>query len=73
MVTRMKGNNAAWLTFNEVFFYIIAETKNFLLEGRVLLPPIMAANLISCHRAAYDMIHQIDPVRELLVKIQTPY
>lgn len=62
MVTRMKGRNAAWLTFNEAFFYIISETKNYVFDGSVLVPVLMAANLISCHRAAYDMIHQIDPV-----------
>lgn len=67
MVMRMKGHRAAWLTFNEAFFYIISETQKFGVEGKVLLPPVMAGNLVSCHRAAYDMIHQLDPVSMLVL------
>lgn len=52
-----KGLGARWLTFNEAFFYIISETA----RRPQTVQALMSRNLIAAHRAAYDVIHRIDP------------
>ncbi|MEO5877919.1 MAG: family 1 glycosylhydrolase [Streptosporangiaceae bacterium] len=54
-----KGEQAIWITFNEASYYILDELRN---KGLTLAQvPTMQANLIKAHRAAYDMIHRVDP------------
>jgi beta-glucosidase len=59
IVTRYRGKGIIWLTFNECFPYLQLE----LLNGGITLGqvPAMAANLVTAHRQAYDLIHALDP------------
>ena len=59
IVDRYKGQGVIWITFNEASVYITNE-----LASRPMGPVQtvrMRGALVKAHRAAYDMIHQVDP------------
>ncbi|WP_037559845.1 family 1 glycosylhydrolase [Spirillospora albida] len=59
IVDRYKGQGVIWITFNEASAYIFKEfTTRPLNVGQVVT---MRDALIRTHRAAYDMIHEVDP------------
>jgi len=59
VVTRYKGRGALWITINEPTEYQVRDSQY---RGtNVLQQALMIANLISAHRRAYDLIHQLDP------------
>jgi beta-glucosidase len=59
VVNRYRGQGVMWITFNEASQYILHEVT----DGRMPVSkiPVMRAGLIRAHRAAYDMIHKVDP------------
>ena len=59
VVTRYAGLGVLWITFNEPTIYLSKE-----IQYRAMNPvqiALMQARLVSTHRAAYDLIHQLDP------------
>lgn len=69
VVDRYKGLGALWITINEPTVYLQNETANGGLAGWKL--PWAQARLVRVHRAAYDLIHQLDP--GALVSSNTAY
>ncbi|GAB3155949.1 family 1 glycosylhydrolase [Amycolatopsis stemonae] len=69
VVERYKGLGAIWITINEPTVYLQNETTNGGLAGWKL--PWAQARLVTVHRAAYDLIHQLDP--GALVSSNTAY
>ncbi|MEW2354959.1 family 1 glycosylhydrolase [Spirillospora sp. NPDC029432] len=59
MVERYRGQGVIWITFNEASQYIYHETMMRPMHPGQLLA--MRDALIRTHRAAYDMIHEVDP------------
>ncbi|MFC5744877.1 family 1 glycosylhydrolase [Actinomadura rugatobispora] len=59
MVERYRGQGVIWITFNEASQYIYHETMSRPLNPVQLVT--MRNALIRTHRAAYDMIHRVDP------------
>ncbi|WP_433332606.1 family 1 glycosylhydrolase [Spirillospora sp. CA-294931] len=59
LVERYKRQGVLWITFNEASQYVYHETLSKPLNARQVLT--MRDALIRTHRAAYDMIHQVDP------------
>lgn len=59
VVDRYKGKGAIWITINEPTIYVQNEISNGGLQG--WQAPWMQARLVTVHRRAYDMIHQLDP------------
>lgn len=57
IVERYKGRGALWVTFNEPTVYTQDELQNQ--PGTD--PGRMLGNLVAAHRAAYTMIHRVDP------------
>ncbi|GAA1560036.1 family 1 glycosylhydrolase [Actinomadura kijaniata] len=59
VVRRYRGQGVIWITFNEASQYLYQE-----LTARPMNPvqlATMRAALVRTHRAAYDMIHELDP------------
>ncbi|WP_134730791.1 family 1 glycosylhydrolase [Amycolatopsis nivea] len=56
---RYRGMGVTWITFNEVFAYILLERKNGGLDPAQI--PAATRNFVDAHRQAYDLIHEIDP------------
>jgi beta-glucosidase len=59
IVSRYAGLGVLWITFNEPTIYLSNETKY-----RPMNPvqvALMQTHLVRTHRAAYDLIHQLDP------------
>ncbi|MEV5570911.1 family 1 glycosylhydrolase [Spirillospora sp. NPDC052269] len=59
IVRRYRGMGVIWITFNEASFYLVRE-----LADAPLTPAqadVMRAGLVKAHRAAYDLIHRLDP------------
>jgi beta-glucosidase len=59
VVNRYKGENVMWITFNEPSAYLLEEFEHRTMTLTQVLA--MRNALISAHRQAYAMIHQIDP------------
>jgi beta-glucosidase len=59
VVERYKDTGAIWITVNEPTIYLQNEITNGGLQA--WQAPWMAARLVTVHRRAYDMIHQLDP------------
>ncbi|TDC80651.1 family 1 glycosylhydrolase [Actinomadura sp. 7K507] len=59
IVDRYKDDDVIWITFNEASSYIYRELRFRPMNIGQLLT--MRDALIKTHRAAYDMIHRIDP------------
>jgi beta-glucosidase len=59
VVERYKGLGALWITINEPTIYQQQETGNGGLAG--WKAPWMYSRLVQVHRAAYDLIHSLDP------------
>ncbi|GGV19516.1 putative glycosyl hydrolase (beta-glucosidase) [Actinomadura cremea] len=59
VVNRYKDMDVLWVTFNEASSYIYRELTHRPLDLGQLLT--MQKALVKTHRAAYDMIHRIDP------------
>jgi beta-glucosidase len=59
VVNRYHGQGVMWITFNEASQYILHEVTEGKMPVRDI--PVMRAGLIKAHRAAYDMIHKVDP------------
>jgi beta-glucosidase len=59
VVERYQNKGAIWITVNEPTVYLQNEITNGGL--RAWQAPWMAARLVTAHRQAYDMIHQLDP------------
>ncbi|GAA2427396.1 family 1 glycosylhydrolase [Actinomadura vinacea] len=59
MVERYRGQGVIWITFNEASQYIFNETVSRPMNPAQLFT--MRDALIRTHRAAYDMIHEVDP------------
>ncbi|HEX6357577.1 family 1 glycosylhydrolase [Actinophytocola sp.] len=69
VVDRYKGKGAIWITINEPTIYLQNEIANGGLEA--WQTPWMMSRLVTVHRRAYDMIHQLDP--GTLVSSNTAY
>lgn len=61
MAERYKDRHAAYLTFNEAFFYEFSEQARRPGNDAAL----MSRHLIEAHRRAYDLIHAVDPTAEV--------
>lgn len=59
VVDRYKNKGAIWITVNEPTVYVQNEISNGGLQA--WQAPWMQSRLVQVHRAAYDMIHQLDP------------
>ncbi|MBW8485209.1 family 1 glycosylhydrolase [Actinomadura parmotrematis] len=59
LVDRYKGRGVIWITFNEASQYLYHEFRDRPMSAAQLLT--MRDALIRTHRAAYDMIHKVDP------------
>jgi beta-glucosidase len=59
MVERYRGQGVIWITFNEASQYLFHETLERPLGPLGILA--MRQALITAHRDAYDMIHEVDP------------
>lgn len=59
VVKRYGGPDVLWITFNEASQYIFHEVA----DGGMPLSkvPVMSRNLVRAHRAAYDLIHRLQP------------
>lgn len=69
VIDRYKGKNAIWITINEPTIYVQNEIGNGGLEA--WQAPWMLSRLVTVHRQAYDLIHQLDP--GALVSSNTAY
>lgn len=58
VVDRYKNKGAIWITINEPTIYVQNEIGNGAIEA--WQAPWMLSRLVQAHRAAYDMIHQLD-------------
>lgn len=59
VVDRYKNQGVIWITFNEASAYIYKELTHRSMDLGQMLK--MRDALIKTHRAAYDMIHKVDP------------
>jgi beta-glucosidase len=59
VVERYRGQGVIWITFNEASGYILQEAAGRRINLAQMLT--MRNALIKAHRAAYDMIHRLDP------------
>jgi beta-glucosidase len=59
VVDRYKGKGAIWITVNEPTIYAQNEIANGGIQA--WQSPWMFSRLVTVHRRAYDMIHQLDP------------
>lgn len=59
VVQRFAGQDALWITFNEPTIYVQEELTNGGIQP--WLAPAMFGRLVRAHRAAYDVIHELDP------------
>ncbi|RZQ66041.1 family 1 glycosylhydrolase [Amycolatopsis suaedae] len=59
VVQRYAGADALWITFNEPTVYVQMELTNGGIK--VWEAPAMFDRLVRAHRAAYDIVHELDP------------
>src|SRR4051812_45859315 len=59
VVDRYKGRGAIWITVNEPTIYVQNEIGNGAIQA--WQAPWMLSRLVTVHRRAYDLIHQLDP------------
>jgi len=59
VVDRYKNKGAIWITINEPTIYLQNEISNGGLQS--WQAPWMMSRLVTVHRRAYDLIHQLDP------------
>jgi beta-glucosidase len=59
VVDRYKGKGAIWITVNEPTVYVQNEIANGGIQA--WQAPWMQSRLVTVHRRAYDLIHQLDP------------
>jgi beta-glucosidase len=59
VVDRYKGKGAIWITINEPTVYVQNEIENGGIQA--WQAPWMQSRLVTVHRRAYDLIHQLDP------------
>jgi len=59
VIERYRGLGALWITINEPTIYVQQETTNGGLAA--WKAPWMLGRLVTAHRRAYDLIHQLDP------------
>ena len=59
VVSRFGASNKRWLTFNEASLYTVMEVLRRRLGPLQLVR--MSRQVVRAHRAAYDLIHELDP------------